>query len=249
MKQLQDHSSRCAKHASLGPPQNFCRGAVRQLPYRRGRPPITVTVLDDHPMITAGLAFLISRERDMQLLHAHHSSSELLTSLAVQPCDVIVLDFYLPNQPWDGVDIIRRVRRNHPAAVIITYSGGRRVDTEYAAYRSGANAHLPKWHSMDELIELIRTAVNAPGTFLRNVNGNIVAQTPTHPVDKLTCAENEVLRNIMQGYTVTQIAQRLLRSKKTISTHKRSAMAKLGVSDDVGLARCLGDKFGYGSND
>ena len=59
----------------------------------------------------------------------------------------------------------------------------------------------------------------------------------------LTTSEVEVLRHISQGMSVTQIAMRLKRSKKTVSTHKRRAMRKLQLSDDLALALYLREKF------
>jgi DNA-binding NarL/FixJ family response regulator len=59
----------------------------------------------------------------------------------------------------------------------------------------------------------------------------------------LTTSEVEILRHISQGLSVTQIATRLMRSKKTISTHKRRAMRKLQLADDLSLALYLREKF------
>ncbi|WZB64379.1 LuxR C-terminal-related transcriptional regulator [Achromobacter xylosoxidans] len=66
---------------------------------------------------------------------------------------------------------------------------------------------------------------------------------PTPPHAQLTTSEVEILRHISQGLSVTQIAARLMRSKKTISTHKRRAMRKLELSDDLSLALYLREKF------
>jgi DNA-binding NarL/FixJ family response regulator len=59
----------------------------------------------------------------------------------------------------------------------------------------------------------------------------------------LTTSEVEILRHISLGLSVTQISARLMRSKKTISTHKRRAMRKLQLSDDLSLALYLREKF------
>ncbi|MGE8636189.1 MAG: response regulator transcription factor, partial [Achromobacter piechaudii] len=64
-----------------------------------------------------------------------------------------------------------------------------------------------------------------------------------HPHAMLTTSEVEILRHISQGLSVTQIAERLSRSKKTVSTHKRRAMCKLQLADDLSLALYLREKF------
>jgi DNA-binding NarL/FixJ family response regulator len=75
--------------------------------------------------------------------------------------------------------------------------------------------------------------------------GRIEARVPSAREDMLSAAEIEILRHIADGFSVTQTAARLRRSKKTVSTHKRSAMRKLRVSDDLGLALFLKEKFRY----
>ena len=97
------------------------------------------------------------------------------------------------------------------------------------------------------IAEAIRCAVSAPRKFFVSREGRIEARVPHPREDMLSAAEIEILRHIAEGLSVTQTATRLMRSKKTVSTHKRSAMRKLRVSDDLGLALFLKEKFRYGS--
>src|SRR5690606_3627948 len=96
------------------------------------------------------------------------------------------------------------------------------------------------------LTDVMRAACNQPGQgFISYRNGELLTTAPAHPDTRLTAAEIEVLRQIAQGLSVTQIAARLLRSKKTISTHKRRSMKKLGLADDLALALYLKEKFDH----
>src|SRR3546814_16868996 len=98
---------------------------------------------------------------------------------------------------------------------------------------------------MPTLVEVIRAAHNrgSPGAFITYQNGALRMTPPSHPDTRLTAAEIEVLRQIAQGLSVTQIAARLLRSKKTISTHNRRSQKKLGLSNDLALALYLNEKL------
>ena len=163
--------------------------------------------------------------------------------LAASPCDVALIDFYLPQEPWDGVNYLRRLKRYHPTMALITFSAGNRHETQYAAFRGGASGYLAKQWGMVLLPDMIRGVLSGKDAFLSVQDGKIRAIRPTPPHAQLTTSEVEILRHISQGLSVTQIAARLMRSKKTISTHKRRAMRKLELSDDLSLALYLREKF------
>ena len=210
----------------------------------RPRHSIRIAILDDHPIITMGVTNYLSTQPDFEVVHAENSSARLIERLRADACDVAILDFYMPLEPSDGVDLLRRVRRNFPEITIIAFSAGRRDDTEYAAYKAGANAYLPKQERLPILPGLIRMAMETPRSFFTCRDGKVLNTRPMRPDERLTTAEVEILRHIVLGMSVTQIARKLLRSKKTVSTHKRRAMGKLGLSDDLSLALYLRDKFG-----
>ncbi|CAM4100417.1 response regulator transcription factor [Bordetella muralis] len=205
---------------------------------------VRIAILDDHPVITLGVAAYLRAQPDFDIVHTDTSSEALLRNLHEHPCDVALVDFYLPRQTVDGVDFIRRLRRHHPKMAIITFSAGAADETEYAAFRAGATGYLPKSAPLPTLVEVIRASCNANiDGFITHKNGALNMTPPRHPDTRLTLAEIEVLRLISRGLSVTQVSARLLRSKKTVSTHKRRAMAKLGVADDLSLALYLKEKF------
>ncbi|WP_081955077.1 response regulator transcription factor [Achromobacter sp. RTa] len=218
-------------------------GTRQHLLLSRLPPIVKVAILDDHPVIAVGVGAYLESRPGFRVLHRETSSRGLLEKLSHSPCDVALVDFYLPLEPWDGVSYLRRLRRYYPNMAIITFSAGNRQETQYAAYRAGANGYLAKQWGMGLLPEMIRGVLSGRHKFLSVRDGRIHAQEPTAPHDALTASEVEVLRHISQGLSVTQIAARLVRSKKTISTHKRCAMRKLQLSDDLSLALYLREKF------
>lgn len=221
-------------------------GTRQHLLMSRPPPVVNVAILDDHPVIAVGVGAYLESRPGFRVLHQETSSRGLLEKLSHSPCDVALVDFYLPLEPWDGVSYLRRLRRYHPNMAIITFSAGNRQETQYAAFRAGANGYLAKQWGMGLLPEMIRGVLGGKHKFLSVHDGRIQAREPTAPHETLTASEVEILRHISQGLSVTQIAARLVRSKKTISTHKRCAMRKLQLSDDLSLALYLREKF---SND
>lgn len=103
-----------------------------------------MAILDDHPVVALGLGAYLDARPGFRVIHQETSASRLLDKLASMPCDVALIDFYLPQEPWDGVNYLRRLRRYHPNLAIITFSAGNRQETQYAAYRAGANGYLAK---------------------------------------------------------------------------------------------------------
>ncbi|MNV34649.1 Transcriptional regulatory protein RcsB [compost metagenome] len=218
-------------------------GARRHLLLSRPPPTIRVAVLDDHPVVTLGVAAYLESRPGFRVVHRESSARSMLEKLSHSPCDVALIDFYLPQEPWDGVNYLRRLRRYHPNLAIITFSAGNLYETQYAAFRAGSNGYLAKQWGMTSLPDMIRGVLNGKDPFLSVVEGKVRPLQPTHPQALLTTSEVEILRHISQGLSVTQIAVRLMRSKKTVSTHKRRAMRKLQLADDLSLALYLREKF------
>lgn len=233
------------------PPSPNERGAIpadgpatrRHLLQSRPPPVIRIAILDDHPVVALGVGAYLESRPGFRLVHRETSARALLEKLTQSPCEVALVDFYLPQEPWDGVNYLRRLRRYHPDMAIITFSAGNRQETQYAAYRAGANGYLAKQWGMLLLPDMIRGVISGKSSFLSVHEGKIRALPPPPPHALLTASEVEILRHISQGLSVTQIAARLVRSKKTVSTHKRRAMRKLQLSDDLSLALYLREKF------
>ena len=94
------------------------------------RPPpvIRVAILDDHPVVALGLGAYLDARPGFRVIHQETSARRLLDKLAITPCDIALVDFYLPQEPWDGVNYLRRLRRYHPNLAIITFSAGNRQE-------------------------------------------------------------------------------------------------------------------------
>ncbi|WP_426162346.1 response regulator [Pseudoduganella sp. R-34] len=208
-----------------------------------------IAVLDDHPVIALGTAAYLRSQSDFKVEVEETSGDAFAAMLAKQPCDAAVLDFYLPEATTDGFHFLKRIRRLFPDLIIVTFSAGKASEIEYAAFRAGANAFVPKSAPLELLGEAIRMAATLPHSFFAVRGGRIDKVQPLSADEQLTASEVEVLRHIANGLSVTQVAERLSRSKKTVSTHKRSAMTKLGLADDLSLALYLKEKFDQGHHD
>lgn len=211
----------------------------------RPRHRIRIAVLDDHPIVALGIATYLRDQADFQLMANVSCIDDLLAVVEQGECDAALVDYYLPGDRFDGATFVRRLRTEAPPVAIVVLSAARAADTECVCHRAGANAFVEKTTSLPLIAETVRYAVAAPRKFFVVRQGRVEARVPRPREDKLSASEIEILRHIANGLSVTQTAARLMRSKKTVSTHKRSAMRKLRVADDLGLALFLKEKFRY----
>lgn len=167
----------------------------------------------------------------------------MLGYLMDRSCDLLLLDYHLPNDRWDGSRLIKRIRRAHPEISIVCLTAGNISEVRDAAFRAGANGFISKSDSVKTMLSVMRRTIRAPATFFYGMDGVICSGPPPSAADALSLGEKEVLRLMAVGYSVGELAEKLIRSKKTISAHKRRAMRKLGLIDDIALALYLQSKY------
>jgi DNA-binding NarL/FixJ family response regulator len=204
---------------------------------------LRVAILDDHPIIAIGLAACLEQDPGLQVIMAETSADTFLNKLPSPGCDVAIVDYDLPDSACDGMSLIRRLRRHDSKMAIITLSANPARDIAYSAFRAGACGYLSKSDPIHLIPELIRAAAAQPRQFHLNIDGQIRTDRPQASGALLSASETEILRHISLGMSVTQVSQKLSRSKKTVSTHKRSAMRKLELADDLALALYLKERF------
>lgn len=204
---------------------------------------LRIAILDDHPIAAIGLAACLNEDPRFKVVLIEHSVERFLHSLIPAGCDVAIVDYNLPGASCDGMNLIRRIKRRAGKIAVISLSTDSIRGTAYSAFRAGACGYLLKTDSTDLIRDLISTAAKQPGQFHIGIDGCIRSVKPQDLAVQLSANETEVLHHISQGMTITQTAQRLSRSKKTISSQKRSAMRKLGLADDLALGLYLTQRF------
>lgn len=211
----------------------------------------TVMLLDDHEMVRQGIELGLSKEADLDVIGSFGTGRELLEALAVQPADVVVMDFALGPSGIDGLSLIqvliRRFSQCRPIVVTSHYTPA----TISLALKAGSWGVLGKTQKLTELITAIRTV--AQGRIylepcmlppLQGMQSALEADKMkskaafSAPLQLNTCLtpkEQEVLRCFLDGMSVNSIAAKFSRSASTISTQKQSAYRKLGIRSDSEL--------------
>ena len=188
---------------------------------------IRILVVDDHPTIRRGLAATLDPEPDMEVVGAAATSLEAIQMWRQLQPDITLMDLALKGED-SGVDAIRAIRKEAPAAKIIVYSVLTGDEDVYQALQSGAATFLTKDTSDEELVETIRD-VYAGGRPIPPDIARKLADRLTQ--SSLTPREIEVLTLVARGYRNKEIGNALTISEETVQGHMKHILAKLGVND------------------
>jgi DNA-binding NarL/FixJ family response regulator len=191
---------------------------------------ITVMIVDDHPVVRAGLIGILSGEEDLRVVGEASSADEAVTAARTLQPDVVLMDLRMPG--GDGVVATAGVLAAAPKArvvVLTTYESDADI---LRAVEAGAAGYLLKDAGRVDLVTAIRAAargetVLAPSVATRLVNR---MRRPA-PADALSPRELEVLRLVAKGLSNAEIGRELHISEATVKTHLLRTFAKLGVSD------------------
>jgi two-component system NarL family response regulator len=189
-------------------------------------PPIRILIVDDHPMIRAGLDATLAPEPDITVVATASNGREGVELYRRHRPDVMLTDLKMPE--LGGVDLIRTVRAEFPSAKIIVLSTYQGDEDIFRALDAGAVTYLLKDTPGLKLIETIReVAVGG-----RPIPPEIAQQLTSRMFQaKLTEREIEVLHLLAQGMRNKEIAAQLGISDETAQGHVKNILAKLSVHD------------------
>jgi DNA-binding NarL/FixJ family response regulator len=203
---------------------------------------ISILIADDHRIMREGLRRLLQGVPGIEVVAEACDGHEALDALRAQPVDVAVLDLSMPGMP--GMDLIRRVKTDFPQVAVLVLT--MHAEEQYAmrAFRCGASGYLTKDSAADELVRAIRKVAGGGGyvtaalaeRLVMGLNSqNRMGEAPPHA--SLSDREFEVLRHIVAGRRLTEIADELHLSVKTVSTHKTRILDKMRLDSTAALIK------------
>lgn len=205
---------------------------------RRTKPGIRIVIADDHPIVRAGLREIIAGEPDMAIEGEAHTSQEALELVRKERADVLVLDVKMPGR--GGMEVVKLLRDEMPNLPVLMLSVYPEDQLAVRALKAGAAGYLTKESAPAELVGAIRKVVGG-GRYVSAAMAEKLARDVSGagqaPHEKLSDREYQILRMIVRGRTVTEIADELALSVKTISTYRARMMEKLNVKTTADLVR------------
>jgi DNA-binding NarL/FixJ family response regulator len=201
-----------------------------------------IFLIDDHPMMRAGLSQLINLQSDMKVCGEAANPAEALSLLAKAAPDLVVADLTLPGR--GGIELIKDLLALCPDLLILVFSMHEEDLFAERCLRAGARGYIMKEAGSQNLLEAIRRVLGAQiyvsPVVSESILANLSAAKPrgSHsPIHALSDREFEVFQMVGQGQSNRQIAARLHLSRKTIDAHRSHIREKLGLTDATALLR------------
>ena len=201
--------------------------------------PIRVLIVDDHPLMRAGIAGEINAQRDMIVVGEAADGETALSLFRMHRPDVTLLDIKLPGM--NGLDCLAAIRKEfrHARIVVLTTATG---DIQAArAFQAGAVGFLLKDTLRSELVNTVRL-VHSGGRRIPEEIANLIAEHAFE--DALSEREIDVLRGVARGRSNKIIAHELAISEATVKNHLKNILSKLSA-DDRTHAVTIALKRGY----
>jgi DNA-binding NarL/FixJ family response regulator len=200
---------------------------------------IRVFVVDDHPLMVAGIAGEINAQPDMMVVAQAMDGEDALAQYRLHRPDVTLMDVRMPKV--NGIDAMVAIRTEFPKARIIVLTTAIGDVQALRAFKEGAVGYLLKNLVRKELTDTIR-AIHAG---MRRIPPDVAQQLAEHAADDaITVRELDVLRMVAQGKANKIIAADLKIAEHTVKNHMKSILSKLGADDRTG-AVVIAARRGY----
>ena len=190
-----------------------------------------LVIADSFPVMQWALQRYLSEECGRQVLAVVGDSDSLVERLAdLPPESILITELGLPGQrSRDGIHLVEWLTRHCPQMKVMVYSVFSAPLLAKAVLRSGASAYISKRSPL----ETLKAALQCMALGQTFLDPGLHPQR--HTGKPLSPTEVDILRRLARGDTVSEIAQRTMRSVSTISTHKKNAMVKIGLNSDAEL--------------
>lgn len=202
---------------------------------------IRILIADDHGILRAGLKHILNETGDIVVAGEAADGNETIAQIREHVWDAVVLDLSMPGR--SGIELIKQIKTEYPKLPVLVLSMHKEDIYAVRTLKAGASGYLCKDNAEEQLAGAIRK-VAVGGLFIspsvaerftrESLGGGIVSESPH---TRLTDREYQILLLIVGGESVTGIANRLNLSVKTVSTHKASILAKMGMSGTAELVR------------
>ena len=201
--------------------------------------PVRVMLVDDHAVVRAGYRRLLADEPDLRVVAEHADADAAHAALLALPpgtVELLVLDLSMPGR--SGMDLLRQVRQRWPALPVLVFSMHDSPALVAQALQAGAAGYVTKSSEPAALVAALRrVARGETGVLSPDIAGEGASPAALAPQPLLSAREFEVLRGLVEGLTLDQIAERLHLSGKTVSNYQTQIRQRLGVATALDLLR------------
>jgi two-component system, NarL family, invasion response regulator UvrY len=200
---------------------------------------IRVIVADDHPILRAGLVSVLNASSDLRVVAEAGNGAEVLRSIREVTFDVLLLDVSMPGK--SGLDLMRQIRKDNPRLPILIVSSHPEDQYALRAIKAGASGYVTKMSAPADLVTAVRTVSNGR-KFITPALAELLADHIERPDDAtphegLSDREFQTMKMIAAGHSLTEIADVLCISVKTVSVYRSRLLEKMRMKSNVELTR------------
>lgn len=198
-----------------------------------------ILLADDHAMFRAGLTRILKEEYPQAVIGEANTCGELLNILQHEAWDVLILDISMGGQ--SSLNVLPDIKKHRPGLPVIVLSMYEERQFVIHALRAGALAYLTKERASEELFRAIRAVVSGrrylPETVAEQMADYLALDKPEKPHESLSPREYEIFLLLSSAQSVSQIAEKLALSVKTVSTHRSRILEKMGFDSNAQMMR------------
>jgi len=194
---------------------------------------LKILVVDDHPVVRRGLKQILTEEPDIELVGEAETSGEVLDLIHTHDWDAVVLDITMPGR--GGLDILKELKREHPRLPVLILSVHPEDQYAVRVLKEGAAGYMNKECAPEELTGALRKIIRG-GKYVSLALAEKLAfmlesQAPLH--DSLSTREYQVMLMLASGKTLSQIAEEMSLSIKTIATYRARILEKMNMKNNA----------------
>ena len=202
----------------------------------------TVLLADDHTIVTDGLAKIL-KDGEFDVVGAVRDGQQLIEAAIRLRPDVIITDLSMPR--LSGLDVLARLKKERLESKVIVLTMHHDAEVATDAIRGGASGFLLKESAGEELLAAVRHALDGKVYITPAVTSDVMnrmAGTARATEPQLTPRQRDILRLIVKGQRMKEIAANLGLSTRTVEGYKYEMMETLGVTSTAELVRYALDR-------
>ena len=199
---------------------------------------IRVLLADDHTVVRRGLKQILAETEDIRTAGEVDSGAGVLRTVRERKYDIVLLDITLPDQ--NGLEVLGQLRNTNPSLPVLMLSVHPEEQYAIRALKEGAAGYLTKDSAPEEMVAAIRKVYRGGkyvSSALAERLAGLLGSQEKAPHESLSEREFQVMLLLANGKSVSEIANGLALSAKTVSTYRARLMGKLGVNSIAELVR------------
>lgn len=198
---------------------------------------IRVLIADDHSIVRQGLRQILSDTADMIVAGEASNGVEALQLVRVGEWDVVLMDVSMPDR--NGIDALKLIKKEYPKLPVLILSMHPEEHYAIRALKAGASGYLSKQSAPEQLVHAIRTVAGGKkyvsASLAEELANAISDDSDKAPHEKLSDREYQTLCMIASGKTLSQIADELNLSVKTVSVYRARLLEKMKLKNNAEL--------------